>query len=298
MIKLQNTKFIGYSSAIIAASLLGSTGIFIRNIDADIYIVNFLRLVIGLFFLLLFLFIKQELYQIRNIKISFPLMLTGACLALLGFCYMNAINNTSLANAVFLLYLAPLIAIAMSVILLNDRFTIVNVMVIFITFIGFLFLLEFRLSIAISQIKGYLWGISAAIFYALFIVFNKKIHISISGLNRCFYQLLFGTIIMAPLVNYSLFNVSMHDFLWIVAMGFVQGFLAFAFAAIALKYLTTYEYGVISYIEPLTASLIGVLLYSESSSLIQIFGYILIFLAGIVQIAMTKMAPNYRLIVY
>ncbi|MDH5559658.1 MAG: DMT family transporter [Deltaproteobacteria bacterium] len=281
------TKIIGYSAAIIATVLLGSIGFFVRNISANGFIITFARLCIGLVFLIIFLFFKKEIRNILSIKFSFSLLSTGCLLAMAMLCYMNAIISTTLINAVFLLYLGPLIAVGIAAVFLKEKFTFLNGGLICLAFLGFLFLLEFDFSLNVDEFKGYLWGMGSAVSYALYIVFNRKIPEQIPALTRSFYQLLFGALTMLPFLDDSLFSLSTKDLYWLTAMGFFQGFLAFPALVLAVKHLKSIEYGTISYSETLVASLIGWGFFSESLTLSQFFGCAIVFSGGMIQVLTT-----------
>ncbi|MCP4405983.1 MAG: DMT family transporter [bacterium] len=285
---MKNTKIIGYAAAIMSTMLLGPMGVFVRNISSNAYVITFARLSLGLIFLMFFLFFKKELKNIQTAKFSFPLLSTGVLTAGAILCYINAINSTSLANAVFLLYLGPLIAVGMAAVLLKEKFTFLNGVLLCLAFSGCLFLLEFNFSLNLDESKGYLWGIGSAICYALYIIFNRKIPEEIPALTRSFYQFLFGALTMLPFLDASLLSVSTKDIYWLLAVGFFQGFLALPLVILAVKHLKAVEYGTISYTEPLIASLIGFVLYSESLTLLQFIGCAIVFSGGTIQIIATK----------
>jgi len=209
-------------------------------------------------------------------------------MAMVSLCYINAINSTSLANAAFLLYLAPLIAVGMAAVLLKEKFTLLNGGLLCLAFLGFLFFLEFKFSLNMDESKGFLWGIGSAITYALYIVFNRKIPAQIPALTRSFYQLLFGAVTMLPFLDASIQSVTLKDVNWLMAIGLFQGFLAISLFTFAVKHLKTVEYGTVSYVEPLIASLIGVFLYSESLTVFQFIGCIIIFSGGMIQVVTTR----------
>jgi len=286
-----NTKIIGYITAIMSVMLTGAIGIFVRNISLNGCIITFARLGLGLLFLICFLILTKEIRKVKITKFSFSLLLTGIFMGMVSLCYINAINSTSLANAAFLLYLAPLLAVGIAAVLLKEKFTFLNGGLLCLAFFGFLFFLEFKFSFDIAESKGFLWGIGSAIFYALYIVFNRKIPAEIPALTRSFYQLLFGAITMLPLLDASILNVSLKDINWLVAIGFFQGFLAISLFTFAVKRLKTIEYGTISYVEPLIASLIGVFFYSESLTFFQFVGCTIIFSGGMLQVIATKNKP-------
>ncbi len=135
-----------------------------------------------------------------------------------------------------------------------------------------------------DESKGFLWGIGSAITYALYIVFNRKIPAQIPALTRSFYQLLFGAVTMLPFLDASIQSVTLKDVNWLMAIGLFQGFLAISLFTFAVKHLKTVEYGTVSYIEPLIASLIGVFLYSESLTLSQFVGCTIVFSGGMIQV--------------
>ncbi len=281
---MRNKKLIGYTAAILSTLFLGAVGIFVRNISANGYIITFARLGFGLVFLIVFLSLRGEIKSVKIIKFPFSLTATGMLLATTSVCYINAINSGPLANAVFLLYLGPLLAVGLASILLKEKFTYLNAGLLLLAFIGFLFLLEFKFSFDINASGGYLWGIISAMCYALYIILNRKIPEDIPTLTRSFYQLLAGTIMMLPFLDASIFNITVKDGCWLMAIGFFHGFLSFTLIILALKHLKTIEYGTISYIEPLVASLIGFGLYSERLTLFQSMGCVIIFAGGMIQV--------------
>jgi len=290
--KIEHPKIIGYTAAITSVMLMSPLGVFVRNISANEYIVTFARLSIGLVFLVCFLYWKKATNHIKLSKYPYPLLVTGILMAMAILCYTNAINSTTLANAVFLLYLGPLLAVGISAILLREKFTLLNAGILFLAFLGFLFLLEFNVPSSMQESTGYLWGVGAAICYALFIVLNRKIPDEIPVLTRTFYQLLFGAMTMLPFLDVSIFSMTINDIYWLIAIGFFQGFLAISLAILAIKHLKTIEYGTISYIEPLMAALIGYALYSENLTLLQLIGCAVVIFGGLLQMIVTKSHNN------
>jgi RarD protein len=285
---MENIKIIGYTAAIMSVMLTGAMGIFVRNISLDGSIITFARLGLGLVFLFFFLILKKEIKTVKIRKFSYSLLFTGILMAMVSLCYINAINSTSLANAAFLLYLAPLIAVGIAAVLLKEKFTLLNGGLLCLAFLGFLFFLEFKFSLNMDESKGFLWGIGSAITYALYIVFNRKIPAQIPALTRSFYQLLFGAVTMLPFLDASIQNVTLKDVNWLMAIGLFQGFLAISLFTFAVKHLKTVEYGTVSYVEPLIASLIGVFLYSESLTLFQLAGCLIVLSGGMIQVVTTK----------
>ncbi len=172
---MKKSKIRGFLAESIAATGMASLGLFVRHISVDIQIIALVRLGIGLLLLFIQIVLSKKLHQIKQTKISTPLVLSGFFLALAILSYIKAIKSTTLINAVFLLYLAPIIAMVIAAIWLKEQLKLVNFLLVVLAFGGFLLILEFQVSWHWRDYSGYFWGVLAAISYSLFIIFNRKI---------------------------------------------------------------------------------------------------------------------------
>lgn len=277
------SRFIGYTSALISTVLLGSVGILVRNITVNEYVLTFIRMLLSCVFLVIFLLFRREIKLVQLQSFSLPVFLSGATSSLAILCYMNAINDLTLAQAAFLLFLGPLIATGLATITLKERLTVSNFIPLLLAFIGFLSLMKLDFSFGSADSDGYWWGLGAGFCYALYIVFNRQIpnHIGVS--TRSFYQFLVGAIVLIPFLDQSVFQIGTVDWGWLLAISFFQGFIALTLIVVAVKNLKVVEYGTISYVEPLIAAMVGFSMYDEVLTPIQFIGCVCILVAGIVQ---------------
>jgi drug/metabolite transporter (DMT)-like permease len=279
----KSVKLIGLLSAISAFSLMGSFGVFVRNISVDESVIACSRFGVGFLFMGLSLILRRQWRPLKA-HISWPLLMSGIFLALCILFYSNAIAATTLANAAFLLYLAPLIASILAHFLLREQLKVFNASLILLAFVGSSFLLSFDYRSGVTGSDGQLLALASALCYALFIIANRMISSAVSTDSRAFYQLLFGALVLLPFASKIELPFRPHDLYWLLAVGFFQGYLAISLMIISLRYLRAHEYGTISYIEPIVAALVGFLIYSESLSLLQVLGCSLILVSGFTQI--------------
>lgn len=277
----------GYSAALFATLLMGLVGLFVRKTVASEQIIALFRFGIGFVFYVIFLSATGNLHYAKA-RLSLPLVLSGIFMALCILCYIKAITRTSLANAAFLLYLAPLLATGLGSILLRERLKPINAALLALAFIGCLFILEFKVSLRVEESSEYFYGIASALLYALFITANRHIPQEVSVLARVFYQLLFGTLVILPFAGIAKMNLSYADLYWLVAIGFFQGFLASTLMISAIKFLQVQEYATISYLEPVIATIVGIVFLSEPLSLLQVVGGGIIMLSNLTQILFVK----------
>jgi drug/metabolite transporter (DMT)-like permease len=99
---------LGSISAITAAFLMGTLGLFVRNVSSSAQIITFSRLFLGLIFLTVLLFFSGRYKDIKK-KPSLTIILSGIFQSLSILFYIEAIKNTTLSTAVILLYLGPII---------------------------------------------------------------------------------------------------------------------------------------------------------------------------------------------
>nr|WP_255362883.1 DMT family transporter [Anabaena sp. CA = ATCC 33047] len=282
---------LGYILGSMATIIMASLGIFVRNIPLNPQIITLGRFGFGFYFILMYLLITGKINQVKILKLSFSLVASGVFITLCIWLYINAINSTTLANAVFLLYIAPLIASGLAIFLNQEILTLTKSLLLGLALIGCLCIIEFNLTFNSLKSLGYLWGILSAIFYALFIVTNKQISQQIPPLIRSFWQLFFGTIAIAVIIYLSNTEIIIDfpiDLYWLIAVGFIYGFIALTLTISAIKLLDTYEYSIISYLEPLAATLLGWMIYSEKISGLQAVGCVIILLTGVMQIFLSS----------
>lgn len=289
MINIKSGKFVGSSlfpilAATTATCLMGSTGVFVRHISMSEETIVLMRFGLGLLFLVYFLLFSDRLYEMTFANSVYPIF-SGVLIALCMLFYIKAIKLTTLASAAILLYLGPLLAAALAYVFIRERLSVASGLLVLSACLGCILIFGINVESDPRALRGNIFAIASAIFYALFIITNRLTPYEISPLNRAFYQLLVGTIVLAPFAEIdSQQIVSFYsEIFWIVAMGFLQGFLSVTLMIYSIAYLKTHQYVTISYFEPFVASLAGIVLYDETITIRSAFGGIIILISGVAQ---------------
>lgn len=272
-----------YAAATLAACLMGLMGVFVRHLPLSDETIALARFSLGLLFLVVFLLVSSRYRQLTG-RLSLSPILSGIFIALCMLCYIKAIKLTTLATAAFLLYLGPLLAVAASFVLLGERLTRNGGLLILAAFLGCALIVGVDIGSSETAWRGNLFGLGAGLFYALFIVTNRMIPADITLLTRAGYQLLSATLVLLPFADPgSIAACGYTELLWTAALGFTQGFLSVTLMIVAIGHLQTYQYGTISYLEPVVAALAGLLLYDETILWRQALGGLIIVTSGITQ---------------
>ncbi|MBT8359931.1 MAG: DMT family transporter [Desulfobacterales bacterium] len=268
--------------AFLSAVLMGTIGVFSKITGLSAEVITFTRLILGAVFMLVFLLAIRKM-RLALYWPSWPVVVSGCFLAGFIIFYVQAMNFTSMANAIMLVYLAPLIASVAAHFFLNERLTLISYGLILLALFGFAMMLEFRVELSrqSSEFIGICLGVLALLCYAGFILVNRIIPQQIHVYTRAFYQLLVGALVMIPFMLPSVNEIRSEHIIWLVGTGFFPGFLAILFAVIALSRLPAATFGTIAYIEPVAVVIFGWTIFNESLSALQLAGCLLIILCGI-----------------
>lgn len=270
--------------AFLSAVLMGTIGVFSKLTGLPAEIITFFRLILGAFFMFLYLVIIRKPDKIFSPP-SWPVILNGGFLSGFIIFYVQAMNYTSMANAIMLVYLAPLAASIVAHFFLKERMSVTAFGLICLALFGFGMMMEFQISIGkgSKEFIGVCYGLAALCCYAGFILINRMIGPQIHVYTRTFWQLFTGGLVMVPFVLLSIGEVEMSYIPWMLAVGFFPGFLAILFAVVALSRLPVAVFGTIAYMEPVAVVLFGWTIFQETLGPIQMAGCLLIILSGVLK---------------
>lgn len=272
----------GIVAALLSALLMGTIGVFSKITGLPAETVTFFRLFFGAGFMLLFILAVRQGGVLRQWP-TWPVLINGGMLSGFIIFYVQAMNLTTMANAIMLVYLAPLTASVYAHFFLGERLNRSSIALIVAALLGFAMMMEFRIDFSGSgnHLAGITLAAVASCCYAAFILINRTIKAHVHVYSRTFFQLLTGSLIMLPFLVARPPEISAGNWLWLVGTGLFPGFLAILCAVIALNVLPAATFGTLAYFEPIAVIAFGWLLFNESLSPLQIAGCLLILGSGI-----------------
>lgn len=282
----------GITLAILSALFMGAIGVFSKITGLPAEAITFFRLFLGAGFLGLFLAATGQTRVLRRWP-TWPVLINGALLAGFIIFYVRAMNLTSMANAIMLVYLAPVAASIFAHFRLGERLNAMGWTLIGAALAGFAAMMEFRLDFASGgdHVAGLGFASLAMGCYAGFILVNRVIRAEVPVMARAFYQLLTGAAVMLPFFWTVRTPISTTNALWLAATGLVPGFLAITFAVNALSRLPAATFGTLAYFEPLAVVFFGWSLFGESLSPLQLTGCAMIMGSGCAKALLARSGP-------
>lgn len=222
---------------------------------------------------------KQNINLKASKKELVLLLFSGAAIGINWILLFEAYKYTTISAATLSYYFAPVIVTVICPILFHEKLTGKQIFCFIMSTLGLIMITGTSNIRDKRDFIGILFGISAAIFYAAVIILNKFIR-NIDGIHRTFLQFLSAIIILAPYVlltsGIHLGNLDIRGWGNLLIVGLFHTGITYCMYFSSLKELAGQEASILSYIDPLVAVLISVLILGETMSIAQAIGGVLI----------------------
>ncbi|MEC5426036.1 EamA family transporter [Virgibacillus sp. C22-A2] len=193
-----------------------------------------------------------------------------------NYCLFTAIELSTIPVATALLYTAPAFVTIISFFLFKEPLTRIKVISLFVTLLGTCLVVGIvPLNLQALQISSILFGIGSGIGYALYSIFSKFALKKYTSLSITTYTFIVAAVALVPFFPYQEKSYLLLD-PTVLLFAFGLGFLPTAFAYIVYTYglnqTEASKASILSTIEPVVATLIGVFIFHEAFSFVQILG--------------------------
>ncbi|NQU78887.1 EamA family transporter [Candidatus Woesearchaeota archaeon] len=279
-----------YLAIIFAATIGGSSGVFIKLLHLPSTSLTFFRVFIPVMILLAYLSWKKvKLFQ-GNYKI---MLVASGLNAGRIFLFFVAYLYTSIGNAVILLFTWPIFATIFGAIYLKEKVSKRTSLLIALAFIGIILMYSNKeLSFGSKDFIGMGAMLLSAIIFSLTMTIFKKELKNYKKTETIFYQNLIGAIIFLPFIfiNKPLPTITQTSVGVIYA--FLMGIVVYLLFFFALKKLKMSHYSLFTYWEVPAALIFSVIFFKEVITSNMIAGGALIILAGLLLIKKKPAVPT------
>ena len=209
------------------------------------------------------------------------------------FCYFTAISMMSLSAAAILLYIAPSVVTLLSVFLFREKLTRIKVLSLVLSFAGCCLVSGIVGGGITITLGGLLFGIGAGVGYALYTIFSRfALERGYNSLTINVYSCLLASIgaliIWRPFGTFTVMFSSWGNFLFCMITAVVTSFVPYLLYTYGLTGLENGKASVLASIEPVVASLLGIIYYHEPVSVPSVTGVILVIMAVVLLNKKTK----------
>lgn len=276
-------------SIAVGASLWGLIGVFVTYLYelgfTPAQVVTVRTLSASLFLVIYVTIRNRQLFKIKIADSKYFIGTGVISIVFFNWCLFSAIEETSISVASILLYTAPAFVTIFSSILFKESLTTQKVIALMVTFVGCSFVIGILPSSNESiSFLGFILGLGSGFFYSLYSIFGKFALKKYNSLTVTVYTFLFATIVITPFSG--IWNVlplfsNLNVWFYIIGLGFFSTMLPFLLYTKGLSVIESSRASILATIEPVVASLLGLIIFHEHLNLWQYFGMILVISAVI-----------------
>lgn len=265
---------------LLAMTIFGTIGLFVKFIELPSTVIALSRGALGTLFLLLVLKLLKRRINTATVKSNFKhLVIAGVALGLNWIFLFEAYRLTSVATATLAYYMAPIILILLSPILLHERIPLGKWICVICALFGMSLISGVWEGSENVALDGITMGLIAACFYAS-VVINNKFLKGLDPYDSSIVQLAVAAIVLLPYVLFTVdFSVLKPDTTTIgltLAVGILHTGVAYWLYFSALPKLEAARIAVFSYIDPAIAILLSVFVLMEPMTTEGVIGAVLI----------------------
>ena len=222
----------------------------------------------------MFFFFRKNLKWSENPKLQ---ILRGTTLLLANVCFFYSISVISMAKALTLAFVAPLVTTALSPIFLDEKVGIRRWSAVIVGFIGSLVVIrpgfiEFNLATIAALGTG--------CFYGVYLIITRKLHTIDNPLLTLLITGIVGLIISSLFVPIVWINLTQTQWLWLALMG-IFACLGHLLIIYSLRYADASKLAPFGYFEIITNIILGYYFFNDFPDLWTFAGLLIIISSGI-----------------
>ena len=286
----RSVEHLGILAALSAGIIWGLLGLFVRGLD-EMGItpmqMTCMRYIIVTVILAVYILSKDRTLFRTDLNCFTLFLLMGIVGTILNsVCYFSSMSMISLSLAAVLQYVAPFVVILLSVPILQERLTKKKILAVTLAFIGCVLCTGILTAPGEMDIVGILLGAFSGVCFAVYTVGSKVAYSQGCTVTTVlFYTSLICVVGLAPFCDLpSAISLTLSDttvLALIVGTGIFVTLLPFVLFNYSLKKIEAGKASIITYVEPLAATVVGFIVYDEGITVGSVIGIALIF-AGLV----------------
>ena len=222
---------------------------------------------------IMFIFFRKKLTLSENPKLQ---ILRGLTLFFANICFFYSISVISMAKALTLAFVAPLVTTALSPLFLDEKVGIRRWSAVIVGFIGSLVVIrpgfiEFNLA-TIS-------ALGTGCFYGVYLIITRKLHTTDNPLLTLLITGVVGAIISSLFVPIIWINLTQSQWLWLALMG-IFACLGHLLLIYSLRYADASKLAPFGYFEIITNIILGYYFFKDFPDIWTFTGLFIIISSG------------------
>ncbi len=274
---------------ILSGCLWGTMGLFVRKLNemglASMEIVEMRCIVAAVILFPMIFFRDRALLHLRKRNLP-PLVASGIfSIVFFNYCYFSTISLMNLSVAAILLYTAPIFVMILSLVLFREKLTGEKGIALVMAFAGCCLVSGIGSSDTTLSWQGLLLGLGSGLGYALYSIFSRySINQGLGSVTITVYTFLFAAIAGAFLTDFSVYQEAFANYgvgflVFAVLYTLITTVAPYLLYTTGLSHVENGAASVMASVEPVVATCLGFLVFSETPSLSVVAGIVLVLVA-------------------
>lgn len=282
---MDGSERIGFLAAVSAGVCWGFLGYFVRSLeDAGFSAVQMTcsRYIIVFVAFLVFILMRHR----RMLQVSKRALLVFLVMGVVGnllnsTCYFEAMERISISLATILQYLSPFIVILLAAPLFGERITRDKGISLITAFVGCVLCTGILSDEVSLDVMGIVFGVASAFFYGTYTLCSREaVKEGYSTPTIMLYSSMFCFLFALPFSDpadmVSITFASWGNLLLVLGLGVLMTILPFGLYNVGISRIGAGKAAIITYVEPLAATVLGLVMYDEAVTVWTMIGMAMI----------------------
>lgn len=271
----------GRLSIIFSMVIWGTLAPFVRNIAVTSGELALYRAVLAAAMIGIYLLVTKQKISVKSLgKELYFLLFSGIAMGFNWILLFEAYKYTTVAISTLSYYFAPVIVTVACPLLFKEKITPRQILCFVMATFGLTLVIGItNLGQGGNDAVGIAFGLGAAALYATVILLNKYIK-GVSGIHRTFLQFLAAIGVLIPYVTFTsgfrLDSLEQTGWICLLIVGLLHTGVTYCLYFSSIKEIPGQEAAILSYVDPLVAVIIGIVVLKEPLSWQQFAGGALI----------------------
>jgi drug/metabolite transporter (DMT)-like permease len=287
----ERTRRLALTEGVIAGIFFGTAAIFIKFLpNLNSFSIAFWRLIFACAILFLTLIILKRPFNLRFVRRDFKdFLILGAFLGLHFIFFVSAVKDTTILNATVLVNTTPIFSVLISSFLFKLKPSKLAVIGLTVSFIG-VCTIAYAETVTLKSnfslnLKGDLEALLAALVEGFYLNYGRKVRSQTSLLSAMLPIYLLTAIVVGVLsipVTGEILSLPVDAavILPLLGLGLLPTAIAHTLYFSSLSNLKSFETATMALLEPIGATILGIIIFQETPASLFVFGAVLI-LVGI-----------------
>lgn len=267
---------------LLATFFISTSGVLGRYIAMPTEVIIWFRSFFGMLALFLFCKVKKYDLKVQRTKDYRPFLIASVFMAVHWITYFYALKISNVAIGILSLYTFPVIIALLEPFFLKIKFNPIHIVLGCLVLLG-LYILVPEFSLESSSVKGVLFGLVSALFYAIRILILKQYVHRYNGSVLMLYQTIVITVILLPFLFIKGVDGWQEQLPYLILLGLLTTAIGHGLMTHSLQFFSASTASIISSIQPIFGIFLAVIFLNEIPTKNTYFGGLLILATVIIE---------------